>query len=107
MPPATLDHGFGKHIWVLGDKAVRPFFKILYFYDIFYYCATTTVKFSMSVLLQNLLQNCIAVIDGVLISLAFYRRIFPVAELRIVLLVATSFTAGFRFSSILTASLQW
>ncbi|KAL6720706.1 hypothetical protein ACLMJK_002631 [Lecanora helva] len=62
------DDGFGRHLWALPDPKhnTSQFLKILYIYIIFYYCAVSTVKL------------CI---------LTFYRRIFPVSEIRIWLYV--------------------
>ncbi|KAL2036834.1 hypothetical protein N7G274_010377 [Stereocaulon virgatum] len=67
-PNASMMHsartnGFGKHLWALDDppRNSSQFLKILYVYIIFYYAAVVTIKL------------CI---------LTFYRRIFPVTEIR-------------------------
>lgn len=75
---------FGKHIYVLKDPADNTveFLKILYIYLIGYFSATSFVKFAI---------------------LAFYRRIFPVQQLKLLLVAATGIVICYFLGSLLTA----
>ncbi|KAF6217677.1 hypothetical protein HO133_006779 [Letharia lupina] len=65
--------GFGKHIYVFGKagamEAATGYFHTLYFFQLFFTLATGATKLTI---------------------LAFYRRIFPIAELRLILIVMTT-----------------
>ncbi|CAF9941740.1 hypothetical protein IMSHALPRED_002872 [Imshaugia aleurites] len=65
--------GFGKHIYVLGEigaiKAATGYFHILYFFQLFFTLATGATKLTV---------------------LAFYRRIFPIAELMLILIIIST-----------------
>lgn len=78
---------FGKHIYVLKDPADNTveFLKILYIYLIGYFSATSFVKFAI---------------------LAFYRRIFPVQQLKLLLVAATGIVICYFLGSLLTAIFQ-
>lgn len=65
--------GFGKHLDAFGElgamEAATGFFHILYFFQLFFTLATGATKLTI---------------------LAFYRRIFPIAELKFILIVMTT-----------------
>ncbi|KAK4690356.1 hypothetical protein P7C71_g6415, partial [Lecanoromycetidae sp. Uapishka_2] len=67
---AERHNDFGKHIYVVQSPAqnTREFLKILYIYEIGYVSSVCAVKFAI---------------------LAFYRRIFPVQQLKLILQIAT------------------
>ena len=88
IPLAERDHGFGRHIYVFPNRRdhIRVFSKILYIDEIGYYASITTVKLAI---------------------LSFYRRIFPVRELRYLLITAFCIVMAFFLSSILVTTFQW
>ncbi|CAD6593677.1 MAG: hypothetical protein ASARMPRED_007807 [Alectoria sarmentosa] len=65
--------GFGKHIFVFGKQgaaeAATGYFHVLYFFQLFFTLATGATKLAV---------------------LAFYRRIFPIAELKLILIIMTT-----------------
>ncbi|KAK0509450.1 hypothetical protein JMJ35_007844 [Cladonia borealis] len=69
-------NGFGRHIYVLENPLgkQREFLKILYVYEIGYYTSTSAVKIAI---------------------LTFYRRIFPVQQLRLLLYIAMGVVAAY------------
>ncbi|KAL8996332.1 MAG: hypothetical protein Q9169_004132 [Polycauliona sp. 2 TL-2023] len=71
-------NGFGRHIWVLPEGNTTQFLRILYIYELFYYLSCTAIKI------------CI---------LMFYRRIFPVREIKLVLHTATAAVVAFFVGS--------
>ncbi|KAL8644091.1 MAG: hypothetical protein Q9210_007429, partial [Variospora velana] len=79
-------NGFGRHIWALQDPkfAVR-FMEILYIYAIFFYLSCTAIKI------------CI---------LLFYRRIFPVRELKLALQIAMAIVIVYFLGSVLSLIFQ-
>ncbi|KAL8955815.1 MAG: hypothetical protein Q9193_006462 [Seirophora villosa] len=79
-------NGFGRHIWVLenANSSVR-FMEILYIYGMFYYSSCTAIKI------------CI---------ILFYRRIFPVQELKLALQIAMAVVIAHFLGSILSSLFQ-
>lgn len=78
---------FGRHIYGLKDPTDNTveFLKILYIYLIGYFSATSVVKLAI---------------------LAFYRRIFPVQQLKLLLMIATGIVLCYFVGSLLTAVFQ-
>ncbi|KAI4257730.1 MAG: hypothetical protein L6R42_005484 [Xanthoria sp. 1 TBL-2021] len=74
-------NGFGRHIWALGEGNTIQFLRILYIYEIFYYASCSAIKI------------CI---------LLFYRRIFPVREIKLVLQITTAAVVAFFLGSLLS-----
>ncbi|KAI4133647.1 MAG: hypothetical protein LQ341_006147 [Variospora aurantia] len=84
--PAQGTNGFGRHIWALEDpKFTVRFMEILYIYAIFFYLSSTAIKI------------CI---------LLFYRRIFPVRELKLALQIAMGIVIAYFFGSVLSLIFQ-
>lgn len=81
-------NGFGRHIYILPDpdKIIREFLKILYIYQIGYLASTVTVKISI---------------------LSFYRRIFPVQELRVPISIAFGIVLSFFVAAMSVMVFQW
>lgn len=81
-------NGFGRHIYILPDPGenIREFLKILYIYQIGYLASTAFVKFSI---------------------LSFYRRIFPVKELRLPISIAFGIVLSFFVSAMSVTVFQW
>lgn len=81
-------NGFGMHIYAFQNPEVntRVFLKILYIYELGYYASVGVVKLAI---------------------LAFYRRIFPVQQLRLPLLVTLGVVSSFSVGCMLTAMFQW
>ncbi|KAL8673436.1 MAG: hypothetical protein Q9168_002140 [Polycauliona sp. 1 TL-2023] len=83
---SKITNGFGRHIWALGEgNTPTQFLRILYIYEIFYYLSVASVKI------------CI---------LLFYRRIFPVREIKLVLRIATAAVVAFFLGSIFVTVFQ-
>ncbi|KAL8974748.1 MAG: hypothetical protein Q9197_001010 [Variospora fuerteventurae] len=79
-------NGFGRHIWALQDpKYTNRFMEILYIYAIFFYLSSTAIKI------------CI---------LLFYRRIFPVRELKLALQIAMGIVIAYFIGSVLSLIFQ-
>ncbi|KAI4268121.1 MAG: hypothetical protein L6R38_007957 [Xanthoria sp. 2 TBL-2021] len=76
---------FGRHIWALGEGNSIQFLRILYIYEVFYYASCSAIKI------------CI---------LLFYRRIFPVREIKLVLQIATAAVVAFFLGSLLSTLFQ-
>ncbi|KAL8987445.1 MAG: hypothetical protein Q9177_003341, partial [Variospora cf. flavescens] len=84
--PAQGTNGFGRHIWALEDpKFTVRFMEILYIYAIFFYLSSTAIKI------------CI---------LLFYRRIFPVRELKLALQIAMGIVIAYFIGSVLSLIFQ-
>ena len=88
---------FGKHIYIFNQLGAMNdttgFLHTLYFFQIFFNLATGVTKLTMYVTrFTSTHQTGLRVTDGAHRSfrLAFYRRIFPVAELKRILLGATA-----------------
>jgi len=81
-------NGFGRHIYILPDpkENAREFIKILYIYQIGYLASTAAVKLSI---------------------LSFYRRIFPVQELRLPLCIALGVVLSFFVGVMSMTVCQW
>lgn len=62
----ALHHGHGRHVNVLHPQDVSNWFKILYIFEMFYISSVAAVKFSI---------------------LMFYRRIFPIPQFKIPLMI--------------------
>ena len=82
---ATLNYGYGRHIYVLPLDTTLHFLKILYVFEILYILTTGFNKLAI---------------------LAFYRRIFPIQQLRIVLLIATAVVTCFTFTNLIVVIFQ-
>lgn len=80
-------NGFGKHLWALPDPKhnTSQFLKILYIYIILYYVAVVSIKL------------CI---------LTFYRRIFPVTEIRIWLYIGYGVVGSYAIATLCSATFQ-
>ncbi|CAL8584661.1 hypothetical protein XPA_010249 [Xanthoria parietina] len=78
-------NGFGRHIWALGESNAIQFMRILYIYEVFYYASCSAIKI------------CI---------LLFYRRIFPVREIKRVLQIAMAVVVAYFVGSLLSALFQ-
>ena len=106
--PAERRNDFGKHIYGLKDPADNTveFLKILYIYLIGYFSATSFVKLAM---LANHLQREMSSTNSTdsISSIAFYRRIFPVQQLKLLLFIATGIVICYFLGSLLTAVFQW
>ena len=105
---ATKRFAFGKHIYIFSQLGARDattgFLHTLYFFQIFFNLATGVTKLALYVARltsthQTRFGSSLTAYYS--LRLAFYRRIFPVAELRrillgvtaVVLMYTTAFTA--------------
>lgn len=80
---STSKYGFGRHIYILPLDTTPEFLKILYVFEFFFYFTAGFNKLAI---------------------LAFYRRIFPIKQLRIVLLVAAATVICFSFICLMIVS---
>ncbi|KAL2046064.1 hypothetical protein N7G274_001511 [Stereocaulon virgatum] len=78
----ALSNGFGRHISVLPPDSAGAFRKDIWTYGIFNILATLCIKISI---------------------LAFYRRIFPIAQLRFVLIIVTAVVLCLLLASLLVS----
>ncbi|KAI4289525.1 MAG: hypothetical protein L6R35_001206 [Caloplaca aegaea] len=79
-------NGFGRHIWALQDpKFTNRFLEILYIYAILFYLSSTAIKICL---------------------LLFYRRIFPVRELKLALQIAMGIVIAYFIGSVLSLIFQ-
>ncbi|KAL2058653.1 hypothetical protein ABVK25_001381 [Lepraria finkii] len=87
MMQSARTNGFGKHLWALDDPTHNSgqFLKILYVYIIFYYAAVVAIKL------------CI---------LTFYRRIFPVTEIRFWLYTGYGLVSCYAIATLCATTFQ-
>ena len=78
-------YGFGRHIWALPPEDAEYFLKILFAFEILFYLTICFTKLSI---------------------IAFYRRIFPIAQLRVILWITTATVVSFTIASVLVIILQ-
>lgn len=85
---AERHNSLGRHIFALADPEAntREFLKILYIFEVGYYTSGSAVKITI---------------------LSFYRRIFPVQELKLLLFVAVSVVLFYFIGSICVTLFQW
>ena len=81
----TARYGFGRHIYILPQDAPRKFFQMLYAFEMIFYMTICLNKLSI---------------------LAFYRRIFPISQLRIVLMVTTATVLSYTVACLLLLIMQ-
>ena len=105
--------GFGKHIYVFGDQgaieATSGFFHVLYFFQIFFALATGITKLTTWVFSRSKpnLEDRARSPNCLLPRLAFYRRIFPVQELKIILIVMTTVDIMYIVAVTMINIFQW
>lgn len=80
---STINYGFGRHIYILPLNSTPEFLKILYVFELFFFFTAGVNKLAI---------------------LAFYRRIFPIKQLRIVLIVVTGIVICFTFTCVMVVS---
>ncbi|KAL8818666.1 MAG: hypothetical protein Q9223_002739 [Gallowayella weberi] len=85
---SQITNGFGKHIWTLQESNAIQFMRILYIYEVFYFASCFAIKICISP------------------RLLFYRRIFPVREIKLVLQIATAAVVAFFVGSLLASLFQ-
>ena len=82
---STINYGFGRHIYVLPLDTTPQFLKILYVFELFFVFTAGFNKLGI---------------------LAFYRRIFPIAQLRIILLITTAVVICFSVTCLMIVTFQ-
>lgn len=82
---STIHYGYGRHIYILPEDTTLHFLKILYVFELFYVLTTGLNKLAI---------------------LAFYRRIFPIQQLRLVLLITMGVVVGFTFINFMVVIFQ-
>ena len=82
---STLNYGYGRHIYILPLDTTPYFLKLLYVFEILYILTTGFNKLAI---------------------LAFYRRIFPIQQLRLVLLIVTAIVTCFTFTNLIVVIFQ-
>lgn len=103
-------NGFGKHLWALPDPKhnTSQFLKILYIYIIFYYAAVVTIKLCMWAFLPSRKNGLLCNADrDSPPSLTFYRRIFPVTEIRIWLYIGYGLVGSYAIATLCSTTFQW
>ncbi|KAF6235933.1 hypothetical protein HO173_006129 [Letharia columbiana] len=81
----SIPRGFGRHIWILPLDATSMFLQTLWVFELFFGLTICFNKLSI---------------------LAFYRRIFPIAQLRIVLLIMTAVVLCFTVTFVMIVIFQ-
>ena len=82
---STYNHGFGRHIFILPLDTTSKFLRILYVFEIFFFLTAVFNKLAI---------------------LAFYRRIFPIQQFRVVLLITTAVVICFTFTCMMIVIFQ-
>ena len=82
---STFNYGYGRHIYILPLDTTTYFLKVLYVFEIFFMLTTGFNKVAI---------------------LVFYRRIFPIQQLRVVLLISTAIVICFTFTNLIVIIFQ-
>ena len=82
---STQQYGLGRHIYILPPSSTPKFLQILYAFEMCFFLTSCFNKLSI---------------------LAFYRRIFPISQLRIVLLATTFIVLSFSITCLMVVVFQ-
>ena len=105
---------FGKHIYILSQlgamEAATGFLHTLYFFQIFFNLATGVTKLAMYVARLTWTHQTrfgSSLTELIILRLAFYRRIFPVVELKRILLGVTAVVLMYTVAFTALNIFQW